>query len=208
VDAGDGKLQAMLRPRLIAAAGAGYLLGTVPSADVASRIATGGATDLRTVGTGNPGAVNAMHVLGKAWGYGILFADVAKGAMASALGRGLAGDVGAHVAGTAAVVGHCFPVWNGFKGGKGAATSCGQCLMTFPVYFPVDLGVAWAMAKWRQRTFPATVVASTMWVLAGTLWWRRGWPNAWGPRPSAGLPLAAAASSGVILYKFWTGRWW
>lgn len=188
--------------RLLAAAAAGYLLGTTPSADLATRLATGGTTDLRSTGSGNPGAANAMAVLGKGWGYGVLLADIGKGAVASSLGRRLAGGTGAHVAGTASVIGHCFPVWNGFRGGKGAAASCGQCLATFPAYFPVDLGVAWAVAKWRQRAFPATAVASAIWVAAGVVWWRRGWPNVWGPPPSAALPTAAAVSSAVILSRF------
>lgn len=192
----------MLRP--LVAVAAGYLIGTIPSADTAARLATGGATDLRTEGTGNPGAVNAMAVLGKGWGWGILAADATKGVAACALGRRVAGPVGAHVAGSAAVVGHCFPVWNGFRGGKGVAVSLGQCLATFPVYLPVDLGVAWAVGKWRGRTFPGTAAGCATWVLAGLLWWRAGWPNAWGPRPSAVLPATAAFSSAVILYKFAT----
>src|SRR3954453_1276454 len=98
------------------AAATGYLAGTVPSADLAARAATGGSTDLRAAGSGNPGAANAMKVLGARWGYVVMAADIAKGALACRLGRRLAGDSGAHVAGTAAVVGHCFPVWNRFKG--------------------------------------------------------------------------------------------
>src|SRR5205823_14173960 len=66
--------------RLLAAATTGYALGTIPSADVAARLATRGATDLRDAGSGNPGAANAMAVLGKGWGYGVLIADVTKGA--------------------------------------------------------------------------------------------------------------------------------
>jgi len=190
--------------RLLAAATAGYLTGTIPSADVAARLATGGRTDLRRSGSGNPGAANAIQVLGRRWGYGVLGADVAKGAVACAAGRRLAGDRGAHVAGTAAVVGHCLPVWNGFRGGKGVAASAGQCLATFPAYFPVDLGVAYATSRWRHRARPTTVVASAAWVAGAALWWRRGWPNAWGPRPTAALPLAAAASSAVILFRFAT----
>ena len=189
---------------LLASAAAGYLIGTVPSADAAARLASGGTTDLRTAGTGNPGAVNAMFVLGKAWGWSILAADVSKGALACSVGRRLAGPSGAHVAGTAAVVGHCFPVWKGFRGGKGAAVSLGQCLATFPVYLPADLGVAWAVGKWRGRTLPGTVAASATWVAASALWWRRGWSTGWGPAPSAALPLAAAASSAVIVYRFAT----
>jgi glycerol-3-phosphate acyltransferase PlsY len=192
--------------RLIAAAATGYMLGTIPSADTAARLATRGATDLRDEGSGNPGAVNAMAVLGMGWGYGVLVADVAKGAVACAVGRRLAGDGGAHLGGTAAVVGHCLPVWKRFRGGKGVAASAGQCLATFPAYFPIDLGVAWATARWRRQAMTATAAASLTWVGAGIVWWRRDWPNLWGPRPSATLPLAAAASSGVIMAKFVAAR--
>jgi len=143
-----------------------------------------------------------MAVLGKRWGYGVLIADVMKGAVACAAGGRLAGDTGAHVGGTAAVVGHCLPVWNGFRGGKGVAASAGQCLATFPAYFPIDLGVAWATARWRRQAMAVTAMASLTWVVAGVVWWRRDWPNLWGPRPSAGLPAAAAASSAMIMTKF------
>ena len=192
--------------RLLAAAGAGYLTGTFPSADIAARLASGGATDLRRAGSGNPGAANAMQVLGRRWGYGVLAADVAKGALACVAGRRLAGDGGAHVAGTAAVLGHCLPVWNGFRGGKGVAASAGQCLATFPAYFPVDLGVAYASSRWRRQARSTTAAASAAWIAGATVWWRRGWPNGWGPRPTAALPLAAAASSAVILARFATAR--
>ncbi len=192
-------------PRIGAAAALGYLAGTLPSADIASRLASGGATDLRLVGSTNPGAANAIKQLGPRWGYGVLAADVAKGAAGSIGGRLLAGSAGAHVGGTAAVVGHCFPVWTGFRGGKGVAASAGQCLATFPAYTPIDLTVAAVTAssrRWKQRAFAATAVASAVWVLAGLVWWRRDWPNGWGPSPGPGLPLAAAASSAVILCKF------
>jgi glycerol-3-phosphate acyltransferase PlsY len=189
------------------AAVTGYLAGTLPSADIASRLATGGIADLRAIGSGNPGAVNAIKVLGPGWGYGVMAADIAKGAVACRAGRRFAGDGGSHLAGTAAVIGHCFPVWNGFKGGKGVAASVGQCLATFPAYLPIDLGVAWATSaspRWKRRAYGATVVASGCWVAGGALWAWRGWPNLWGPRPTRALPLAAAASSAVILYKFAT----
>ena len=121
---GSAALSSALAP--VAAAVAGYLLGTIPSADAAARLATGGAADLRTLGSGNPGAVNAMDVLGKGWGYGIMAADVLKGAVACAVGRRLAGGAGAHVAGTAAVVGHCFPVWNAVPGRQGRGREPGS----------------------------------------------------------------------------------
>ena len=203
---GDGKVHARTLGvlRLIAAAATGYV-GTIPSADTAARLATRGATDLRDEGSGNPGAVNAMAVLGKGWGYGVLVADVAKGAVACAVGRRLAGDAGAHLGGTAAVVGHCLPVWKRFRGGKGVAASAGQCLATFPAYFPLDLGVAWATAagaarRWRpprQLRSPGSAPASCGGV---------GLAQPLGPAPSAAFPLAAAASSGVIMAKFVAAR--
>ena len=194
--------------RTAQAAALGYLFGTLPSADVATRLATAGRVDLRRDGSGNPGATNAIAVLGKRWGYAVLVADIAKGAAACVYGRAVAGDTGAHVAGTAAVVGHCFPVWNGFRGGKGVACSVGQCAMTFPAYFPVDLGVATLTSRgpWKQRALAVTAIASATWIAGAFAWWRRGWPNLWGPRPTAALPLAATASCAVILYKFATAR--
>ena len=191
--------------RLAAAAALGYAAGTIPSADLAARAATRGDVDLRAAGSGNPGAANAMKVLGARWGYAVMAADIAKAAAAAAAGRRLAGATGAHVAGTAAVVGHCWPVWNGFRGGKGVAASVGQCLATFPAYFPIDLAVAGltsASPGWRRRAYAATAVASGCWVAGGVVWWRRRWPNLWGPAPSPALPLAAAASSAVILDRF------
>lgn len=189
--------------RLIAAAGVGYLAGTFPSASLAATAA--GQGDIRTLGTGNPGAANAIGQLGKGWGYGVLAADIAKGAVASAVGRSLAGDTGAHVGGTAAVAGHCYPVWSGFDGGKGVASSVGQCFVTFPAYFFPDLALAaatGALPWWKQRAYTATVLSAGMWTTAAAVWWRKGWSNLWGPEPTVALPIAAAATSGMIVQRF------
>ena len=196
------------RSRLVLSAVVGYLAGTIPSADVVSRAASGGSVDLREAGSGNPGAANAMAVLGSRWGAVIMVADIAKSAAACGIGRRVAGPAGAQLAGTAAVVGHCFPVWNGFRGGKGVACSVGQCLATFPAYFPVDLGVAalTASGPWKSSARSATVVASFAWVAAALLWWRRNLSNGWGPPPTAALPMGAAASSAVILLRFFPRR--
>lgn len=178
----------------------GYLLGTIPSARLAARLATGGAVDLREQGTGNPGGVNAMRHLGRRIGAVVVIADVVKGVAAGTLGRRAAGDLGSHVGAVASVGGHCFPLWSGFRGGKGVATSFGQCLVTFPAYAPLDVAVA-GVALRLGGTRPALAsgaVASLAWVLAGLAWWRRGLPNLWGPRPSAALPLANAATAAVL----------
>ncbi len=191
-------------PALTLAAGAGYLLGSIPWADVAARRAAGGRIDLRAVGSRNPGARNAIDVLGKRWGYAVGVADIAKGAVASVVGRAVAGDVGAHVGGTAAVVGHCYPVWSGFRGGKGVACAVGQVLVTFPAAAPVEVaaGVLGAVAPAEDRAAAITVSLAAGWVVGGLVWWRQGRSNGWGPAPTAALPVAAAVSSAVVLGRF------
>ena len=191
--------------RLFVALGAGYFVGTFPTADLIARRVSAGTVDLRLSGTGNPGGANVLGLLGTKAGYTVMAGDIAKGALASALGGFIAGPNGAHAAGSGSVIGHCLPVWTRFRGGKGVAASIGQCLVTFPAYFPVDLAVAAATAaspRLKQRAFMATMASSVAWVLGGLLWWRKGWSNLWGPRPGLGLPVAAAVSSATIAYKF------
>jgi glycerol-3-phosphate acyltransferase PlsY len=187
------------------AVGLGYLLGTFPTADIVSRRVSRGTVELRSAGSGNPGGANAMKVLGTKAGVMVLAGDIGKGAAACGVGALVAGPAGAHLAGTASVAGHCYPVWNGFDGGKGVAASVGQCLATFPAYFPIDVAVAAVTAanpKWKQRAFTASLASSAFWVGGGLLWWAKGWRNFWGPTPSALLPIAAAASSAMIAQRF------
>lgn len=196
---GTHGLARALRP-LLAAAG-GYVLGTFPSADLAARVVTGGAVDLRRAGSGNPGGVNARRLLGARAGRTVIAADVAKGTAACWAGRRLAGDPGAHIAGAAAVAGHCYPMWSRFRGGKGVATSFGQCLFTFPAYAPIDCGIAMTIARLPGLRRPALIsvsVSSGLWLVASVVWWKRRLPNLWGPPPTGALPLANAASVLVI----------
>ena len=116
-----------------------YLIGSFPSGYIAGR-ARG--VDLRMAGSGNIGATNAMRVLGKKWGYAVFSADILKGVLAVRVGFALAavpqwrGADPVHVAVLAAlfvIIGHSFPVWLGFKGGKGIATSAGIMIALFPL---------------------------------------------------------------------------
>lgn len=122
----------------VAAACLAYLIGSFPSGYIAGRFR---GVDLRTVGSGNIGATNALRVLGKKWGYAVFAVDAFKGGLAVLSGFLVAGlplFQGAspvHVAVIAAlfaIVGHSFPVWLGFNGGKGIATSAGIMLVLFP----------------------------------------------------------------------------
>lgn len=145
-------------------------------------------------------------MLGNSWGLAVLGADMTKGALAGGLGRLVGGDAGAFAAATAAVAGHIAPVWNGFRGGKGVATSAGACLAVFPAYFPIDAAVAGVAAVAAQHAERSTQVSCVAWNVAALVWWRRSLANAWGPRPDAGLVLFTAATSLMILAKFRRAR--
>ncbi|MGI8925445.1 MAG: glycerol-3-phosphate acyltransferase [Tepidiformaceae bacterium] len=189
------------------AAVAGYLIGSILTADVAARLANRGRTasvDLRATGSGNPGAANAMANLGTGWGAAVLAGDILKGGAAAQAGRIIAGDGGAYVAATAAVAGHCFPAWSGFRGGKGVATSAGTTLVCFPAYIPIDSALvvtSWLASKHAGK---ATAIASTVFVASAWAWRRFRLPNAWGTKPTTGLPLYALATTAIIAYKFLT----
>lgn len=192
--------------RLALAAASGYFLGTVPSADIVARLATrGAAVDLRRSGSRNPGGVNAIRLLGHTAGRAVIVADVVKGFAGCGCGHALGGDPGAHVAGVAAVVGHCYPLWSGFRGGKGVATSFGQCLYTFPAAAPLDLALAVGVARVPGLRRPALVsasISSAAWLAASIVWWRRRLPNSWGPPATVALPIANAATVLVIASRF------
>ncbi len=122
------------------AAGLGYLLGSVPFGLVLTRLA--GLGDIRQVGSGNIGATNVLRTGNKVLALLTLILDSGKGAAAAAIAAGVwSGETGL-VAGFFAVLGHNFPVWLRFRGGKGVATSLGVLLVTA---WPV--GVA-ACATW------------------------------------------------------------
>jgi glycerol-3-phosphate acyltransferase PlsY len=195
-----------VNPRLLGAAALGYLVGTAPSAVTATRLARRIDVDLRRDGSGNPGALNAATVLGRRWGAAVLVADAAKGALAAVAGRALAGDAGACAAATAAIAGHNWPVWTGFRGGKGVATSAGSALVVFPGFAPAEAAIVAAGVAATRRTDRAVVVWCSARCAASAVWWWRRWPNAWGPSPGAGLTAYAVVGSAMVLQRFAAAR--
>ena len=151
-----GRTLAAVTPYLLAAA-ASYLSGSVPWALLVTRWRAG--VDLRTVGSGNPGATNASRVLGKGWGFAILLLDAAKGAVPVAVLPHLFADsprgVGffAVTCALAAVLGHVFPVWLRFRGGKGVATGLGVAVVLHP------LGTLAGVAAFLLVAVPTRLVA-------------------------------------------------
>ena len=116
----------------------GYSLGSVPSAYLAARAA--GRADIRSVGTGNVGALNTYQEMGLAAGLAVLAADVAKGVVAVLLPDWLgAPDWASYGAAVAVVAGHTWPATLGFRGGKGAATLLGVGLALAPLLALISL---------------------------------------------------------------------
>lgn len=101
----------------------GYLLGSVPFGLVIARAL--GLGDLRQIGSGNIGATNVLRTGNKPAALATLLLDSGKGAIAVLLARHFGGESAALVAGAAAFLGHCYPVWLRFRGGKGVATFLG-----------------------------------------------------------------------------------
>ena len=112
----------------------GYLLGSVPFGLVLTRLA--GLGDIRQIGSGNIGATNVLRTGRKGLALATLLLDSGKGAMAALAALALFDYQAALIAGGAAMLGHTFPVWLGFKGGKGVATALG---VLFAVCWPVGL---------------------------------------------------------------------
>lgn len=116
-----------------------YVIGSIPVAYIFGKRVRG--IDLREVGDGNTGARNAFHQLGSHYGYIIAALDILKGAVAILIARFAGLDtLWQMMAGAAAIVGNDFPMFAGFKGGQGLATSTGTMLALFPV--PTAAGIA------------------------------------------------------------------
>ncbi len=115
---------------LVAAFLVGYLIGSVPFGILFTRMA--GAGDLREIGSGNIGATNVLRTGRRGLAVATLIADLLKGALPSFLAFSWYGPDMAILAGLGTVIGHCFPVWLGFRGGKGVATAAGVILALTP----------------------------------------------------------------------------
>lgn len=118
----------------------GYLLGSIPMGILLTRLA--GRGDLRKVGSGNIGATNVMRVGGLRLAGLVWLLDMAKAILAVLIGCAIGGDVFGDWCGFAAVVGHCFPVWLKFHGGKGVSCLFGVILAVNPMMF-VICGLEW-----------------------------------------------------------------
>ena len=146
-------------------AAVGYLVGSVSGGMAMSRIFNLG--NLRDIGSGNIGATNVLRTGNKAAAAGTLLIDAAKGAIVALIAWAITGEDAAQVAGFMAFVGHCYPVFLGFKGGKGVATFLGLLLaLAWPVGIASCLTWLVGAAVSRISSFAAILAAamSTLWI--------------------------------------------
>jgi len=148
----------------------GYLFGSIPFGLILTRVA--GTGDIRAIGSGNIGATNVLRTGHKALAAATLLGDMLKGAAAVLAMKWLGGSDAALVAGLGAVIGHVFPVWLRFKGGKGVATYIGVLIaVAWPV--AAAFGLIWAaVAALTRYSSLSGLVASAatpvlLWLFAG-----------------------------------------
>lgn len=148
----------------VLAAVIGYLLGSIPFGLLLSRVAGHG--DIRNIGSGNIGATNVLRTGNKGLAALTLLLDLAKGLAAVAIGWRW-GEPGALAAGLGVVLGHMFPVWLGFRGGKGAATALGVLIgLAWPVALTAASGWLAVLFVTRYSSLAALVAAALAAVIA------------------------------------------
>jgi len=176
---------------LVSSLAIGYLLGSIPVGIFAGRVL--GGIDPRVAGSRNIGFTNVLRVAGKPAGIVTLIGDMGKGALAVLLARHLLGSAGSEwelAAGGAAILGHIFPVFLRFKGGKGVATALGV-LSAIDWLVGGSVLAVWLIsaAIWRTSSLAALLAFGSL-----PLW-------VWLLHPTASMALFAIATTGLIAYR-------
>tara|TARA_B110000208_G_scaffold89216_1_gene112518 strand:+ start:369 stop:974 length:606 start_codon:yes stop_codon:yes gene_type:complete len=151
----------------------GYLIGSIPFGIIIAKIM--GLGNLRNIGSGNIGATNVLRTGNKLAAILTLIFDLSKGAVVVILARLLFDDSAAQISGLGSFLGHCFPVWLGFKGGKGVATFIG---ITLALYWPAGIltCLTWISIAYISRISSLSALLSS---ISSIVWiWICGMPNA------------------------------
>lgn len=164
----DGSGILAMWPVLLGALAVGYLFGSIPFGLLLTRFS--GGPDIRGIGSGNIGATNVLRTGRKGLAAATLIADMLKGTAAVLLIRQLVGAEAAIAAGLGAFLGHLFPVWLGFKGGKGVATFIGVLLgfswIAVLIYAAIWIGIA-ALTRYSSLSglVACAVTPAILWAL-------------------------------------------
>lgn len=179
-----------MNPTAAALVGLAYLLGSMSFAVLLVRLKTG--KDIRTEGSGNAGATNVLRAHGKALGLMVAALDIAKGALAVFLVKLVTADPRyAAAAGFAAILGHVFPIFYGFRGGKGVATAVGAFLVLAPWATLACIGIFVLVVALTKYVSLGSVIAMVLLPpIAGLVFHA--------PRP---VVTAAAATAVLIVLK-------
>ena len=177
---------------------AAYLLGSIPFGLLLAKLFGGG--DVRKAGSGNIGATNVARVVGPLAGVLTLVFDTAKGMAAVWLAGRFTGENATWmiIAAFAVLLGHCFPVWLKFKGGKGVATALGVFLALCPLAAVSALLLfVLCVAYWRYVSLGSVAAAAAMPLLVYFLWAPRHTP----PAPPIVVDLGTLAVALLVIYK-------
>ena len=167
----------------------GYLLGSIPFGLIVAKL--GGAGDIRAIGSGNIGSTNVLRTGRKGLAAATLLLDAGKGFLAVWLATALGGEAAGLAAGAAAFFGHCYPVWLGFKGGKGVATL---------------LGVSFGLLPWAGLVFALAWLAAAAATRRSSLGGMSGGFAAAIAAAVFGKVAIAAVLLGLSLMVLWTHR--
>jgi len=151
----------------------GYLLGSIPTAYIAGHLLKG--RDIRQMGDGNMGARNAFYELGAKTGIGIFFVDAGKGALAILIAQVASlPQIAVMLTGVAAVIGHNWPVFLGFRGGRGEATTIGVLLTLITQPMLIMAGPALATLVIKKNV---TLASAVLFIPLSLICWWLGVPG-------------------------------
>lgn len=154
----------------------GYLIGSVDFGVIVPRLA---GIEIYQHGSGNPGATNVLRTMGRKAAAVVVLGDHLKGFVAAMAGDLVGGEVLGFTVGFAAVVGHCFPIWHRFKGGKGVAAAGGMVLWLEPVYGLANLTGWFVLALVAKKASLASILVAAALVPGMALFGHRGWSLVW-----------------------------
>jgi glycerol-3-phosphate acyltransferase PlsY len=145
-----------------------YLLGSIPSALIVGKLGYG--VDVRDYGSGNLGSTNTFRALGMKAGLIVVVADLLKGTLSAALPFLLQVDLNPLIAGLPAVLGHCYPIFAGFRGGKAVATSGGVLLFYSPLFFVLSVVVFFLVLYLSKYVSLASMLTAVFAHTYGIIW--------------------------------------